>query len=85
MICNYCRKEINDDSKFCQYCGRMLYGKISEITRFNTLNNKSKEELIVIIRRKDNSEKSLNRKIQELIKELATYKKENTSEALGSL
>ena len=82
MECMNCGKTINDDSLYCQYCGIVVDKSFKVATRFRSLNEKAKEELIKIILRKDKTERSNNRKIQELIKELNYYKGLNNSKEL---
>jgi hypothetical protein len=77
-----CGKTINDDSLYCQYCGIVVDKSFKVATRFRSLNEKAKEDLIKIILRKDKTERSNNRKIQELIKELNYYKGLNNSKEL---
>ena len=43
MFCNYCGKEIDDDSKFCSYCGAELIQKKTEQTK-----NEGKKESFVV-------------------------------------
>ncbi len=82
MECMNCGKTINDDSLYCQYCGIVVDKSFKVATRFRSLNEKAKEDLIKIILRKDKTERSNNRKIQELIKELNYYKGLNNSKEL---
>ena len=82
MECMNCGKTINDDSLYCQYCGTIVDKSVKVGTRFRSLNEKTKEDLITIILRKDKTERSNNRKIQELIKELNYYKGLNNSKEL---
>lgn len=77
-----CGKTINDDSLYCQYCGIIVDKSVKVATRFRSLSEKTKEDLIKIILRKDKAERSTNRKIQELIKELNYYKGLNNNEKL---
>lgn len=80
MECNNCGKIISDDSVYCQYCGIMLDGSPKTVTRYRTLNDKTKEELIKIIMRKDKTERKNNKKIQELVKELSFLKNRGNNE-----
>lgn len=82
MECMNCGKTINDDSLYCQYCGIVVDKSFKVATRYRSLNEKAKEDLIKIILRKDKTERSNNRKIQELIKELNYYKGLNNSKEL---
>ena len=80
MECMNCGKTINEDSLYCQYCGIIVDKSVKVNTRFRSLNEKTKEDLIKIILRKDKTERSNNRKIQELMKELNYYKELNKEE-----
>jgi len=80
MECINCGKTINDDSLYCQYCGIIVDKSVKIVTRFHSLSEKTKEDLIKIILRKDKAERSTNRKIQELIKELNYYKELHNNE-----
>lgn len=75
-----CGKTINDVFLYCPYCGIAIEKSIKIVSRFRSLNEKNKEELIKIILRKDKTERNLNRKIQELINELKYYKGLNNRE-----
>ena len=70
-----CGKTINDDSLYCQYCGIIIDKSVKVATRFRSLNEKTKEDLIKIILRKDKTERSNNRKIQELLRKLSLFTK----------
>ena len=74
MVCNICGKIIEEDSKFCRFCGVIVTDSRKVLSRQISLNSKSKEELIRIILRKDKSERSCNKKIQELVQELNNLK-----------
>lgn len=80
MECKNCGKTISEDSVYCQYCGIILDGSSKTVTRYRTLNDKTKEELIKIIMRKDKTERKNNKKIQELIKEISFLKNRGDSE-----
>ncbi len=80
MECKNCGKTISDDSVYCQYCGIILDGSPKTIIRYRSLNDKTKEELIRIIMRKDKTERRNNKKIQELIKELSFLKNRGNNE-----
>ncbi|MBQ3641005.1 Ltp family lipoprotein [bacterium] len=45
MLCKYCGKEINDDSKFCQYCGEL----IKETADKNNDNDFVKKQIWVVV------------------------------------
>lgn len=75
MYCEFCGKEIEQGSKYCCFCGNEVVYNVKVQSRAKSLNSKSKEELIKIILRKDKCERSLNSKIQSLIKELDLYRK----------
>ena len=67
--------EICDDSRYCRHCGFNINDSVKVVTRLRSLNEKSKEELIKIILRKDKTERANNAKIQKLIQELSNYEK----------
>lgn len=69
MKCENCLNELSNDFRYCPYCGYPIKCNIHLKSRFNSLNDKTKEELIQIILRKDKTERALNKKIQELIQE----------------
>ena len=75
MECMNCGKTINDDSLYCQYCGIIVDKSVKVATRFRSLNEKTKEDLIKIILRKDKTERSNNRKIQALLRKLSLFTK----------
>lgn len=79
MFCKHCGREIDNDSLFCQYCGRSLVS-MNIISRNKSLNSKSKDELITIVLRKDQTERKHTKLIQELKQELSKIKNcENTN------
>lgn len=80
MFCMYCGEEIIDDSLFCQFCGRRIVST-NIISRNKSLNNKTKDELINIILRKDQIERKHTKLIQELKQELSKIK--NHENGLG--
>ncbi len=80
MECRNCGKSINEDYVYCQYCGIKLDGSPKTVTRYRSLNDKTKEELIKIIMRKDKTERKNNKKIQELIKEISFLKNRGDNE-----
>lgn len=73
MYCKYCGEKLSEDSLYCQYCGRKLE-PINIVARSKSLNSKTKDELISIILRKDDTERKHTKIIQELKQELAKYK-----------
>ena len=75
MECMNCGKTINDDSLYCQYCGTIVDKSVKVGTRFRSLNEKTKEDLITFILRKDKTERSNNRKIQALLRKLSLFTK----------
>lgn len=73
MECIFCGKIISDDSIYCQFCGELVDSSPKIEARKKSLNNKTREELIKIILRKDKTERSQNKKIQELIRKLSSF------------
>ena len=73
MFCKYCGEKIDDDALFCQYCGRRIVST-NIIARNQSLNSKTKDELITIILRKDRTERKHTKLIQELKQELSKAK-----------
>ena len=72
MECIFYGKIISDDSTYCQYCGELVDSSPKIVARNKSLNNKTREELIKIILRKDKTERSQNKKIQELMRKLSS-------------
>ena len=85
MECIFCGKIIGDDSVYCQFCGELVDSSPKIVARNNSLNNKTKEELIKIILRKDKTERSQNKKIQELTQKLSSITNTNHDTKLKSI
>ncbi len=72
MKCVNCSKEITNNCNYCVYCGYPIKDKKLQ-TRYINLSNKSNNELIKIILRKDKTEKSQNKKIQSLTEQIHSF------------
>ncbi len=82
MNCNNCGKIISDDSIYCHFCGVLVDSSPKIVARNKSLNNKNREELIKIILRKDKTERCQNKKIQELMQQLASFMSTNQNAML---
>ena len=73
MECIFCGKIISDDSVYCLFCRELADSSPKIVASNRSVNNKTREELIKLIHRKDKTERTQNKKIQELMQKLSSF------------